>query len=91
MASSRGDKINVAIETHGTKREDYWRIIAIYNDNTTDEGSQPELGVLAWTTAVDINATFLAHELGHCFGPNDSFDESDRLWIGEVTPESVLG
>jgi hypothetical protein len=86
MPTSRADRINVAIETHGIKREDYWRVIAIYNDNPADEGSQPDLGVLGWTTAIDTNATFLAHELGHCFGPNDSFDESDRLWIGEVTP-----
>jgi hypothetical protein len=53
----------------------YTGVIAVYNDDATDSGAAGN-GVLCnpW----DTNVTFLAHETGHVFGLQHSFDNSTR-------------
>jgi hypothetical protein len=83
--AGRGDKVGVACSTHGITRADFDIIIAIYNDNVNDAGNDGQRGILAWITGDDMQLTFFAHELGHCFGLMDSYDESDRLIADDHT------
>jgi hypothetical protein len=70
----RHDKVLAAAAAHGVKLADWATVIAIYNENVGDAGSQG--GVLAGPD--DTSVTFLAHETGHMFALDHSFDQSTR-------------
>jgi hypothetical protein len=72
----RGDKINsgaAAFPEVDTSK--YAGIITVFNVDVGDGGNQGG-GVLASPTGQSV--TFLAHETGHVFGLQHSFDQSDR-------------
>ncbi|MBC7986785.1 MAG: hypothetical protein H7X93_08975 [Sphingomonadaceae bacterium] len=71
----RADKINGAIaEFTDVEFADFKHVVAHFNVGVGDGGSQGN--ILCGPT--DANATWLAHELGHLFGIEHSFDRSDR-------------
>lgn len=74
---SRDDKIHVA--RHAFKDAELARfphVIAAYNADVLDGGAYGD-GVLA--NVQDHNVTFLAHETGHLYNIEHSFDLSDRV------------
>ncbi len=71
----RWDKIKGAIDAFGIEASQFAVVIAIFNVDVADGGAQG--GVLAGPQ--DANVTFLAHETGHVFGLEHSFDTSDRI------------
>lgn len=71
---TRSDKIRGAIEAFGLNQAGYAGVVSIFNADVGDAGAQG--GVLVGPG--DVNVTFLAHETGHLFGLNHSFDQSDR-------------
>ncbi|KAH9205441.1 hypothetical protein DL95DRAFT_491164, partial [Leptodontidium sp. 2 PMI_412] len=79
---SRLDRINGAIQAHGVKPAEYNLIFAVFNADTGNAGT--------WGYTLvgpgELETTWLAHEAGHQFGLNDSYDESDRLVEGSTTP-----
>lgn len=80
----RWDKIVTAITTFpNVNISKYAGVIAIYNVNVGDAGNAGN-GVLAGPD--DWNITFLAHETGHTFGLQHSFDQSSRLNIWWSAP-----
>lgn len=73
---SRWDKIQGAIDAFPeVKLSDYYGVVAMYNVDVTDAG-RSNSGVLASVTSDSV--TFLAHETGHLFALEHSFDQSDR-------------
>jgi len=71
---SRWDKVNAAITAHGVDQDDYKAVVAVYNVDVGDSGSSG--GVLAGPG--EVTPTFVAHELGHLFNFDHSFDQSSR-------------
>jgi hypothetical protein len=71
----RWDKVQGAIDAFQVDQTKYAAVVAIFNANMTDGGGAPP-GVLAQPG--DVNVTFLAHETGHIFGLEHSFDHSTR-------------
>jgi hypothetical protein len=73
----RGDKVRGAIDAFQLDQTQYVAFVAIFNADMTDGGTEPPRFVLAnWPG--DVNVTFLAHETGHVFGLEHSFDHSTR-------------
>lgn len=72
----RWDKIQGAIEAFGIDASQFAAVVAIFNVDVTDGGAQGG-GVLVGP--LDVNVTFLAHETGHVFGLEHSFDTSTRI------------
>lgn len=72
---SRWGKILRAIEVFGVDIKKYSGFVAFFNVGVDDGGNQ-NAGVVA--QPVDANLTFLAHEIGHVFGLQHSFDQSMR-------------
>ena len=66
-------------------RSDYATVVAIYDDDIGDDEYDGLRGILTWATPADLQLTFFAHELGHLFGVQDSYDESDRTVPGTTT------
>lgn len=79
----RWDKIKGAVDAFSdVDMSKFVAAVAIFNVDVGDAGAQG--GVLAGPG--DTNATFLAHEIGHVFGLEHSFDTSTRKaisWSGE--------
>jgi hypothetical protein len=72
---SRWDKVQGAIEAFPTvDTSTFAGVVAVFNIGVGDAGTSG--GVLAGPT--DVNVTFLAHETGHVFGLEHSFDQSPR-------------
>jgi hypothetical protein len=74
----RGDKVRAAMDAFQLKKTDYVAFVAIFNLDLKDGGTEPPNFVLA--QAGDANVTFLAHETGHVFGLEHSFDHSTRKY-----------
>lgn len=73
---TRGDKISAAMNNFSeVVFSEYKGVVAIYNENVSD-GGMAGGGILAGP--IDWNNTFLAHEIGHVLGLNDSSDQSTR-------------
>lgn len=70
----RAGKIQGAVDAFGIDRSKYAGIVALFNMSPGDSGASG--GVLGGPG--DYNPTFLAHETGHVFGLNHSFDQSAR-------------
>jgi hypothetical protein len=70
----RWDKIRGAIEGFKLDSSKFTAVVAIFNVDVTDGGAAG--GVLVGPG--DANVTFLAHETGHLFGLEHSFDTSKR-------------
>ena len=73
----RWDKIKGAIDAFGIDVSQFAVVVAIFNVDVTDGGAAG--GVLVGPQ--DANVTFLAHETGHIFGLEHSFDTSTRVLI----------
>jgi hypothetical protein len=71
----RSDKIEGAIDAFGVDASQFAVVIAVFNTDVTDGGAAG--GVLVGPN--DANVTFLAHETGHVFGLDHSFDTSTRV------------
>lgn len=71
----RWDKIKGAIDAFSIVESQFAVVVAIFNVDMTDGGAAG--GVLAGPQ--DANVTFLAHETGHMFGLEHSFDTSNRI------------
>jgi hypothetical protein len=76
----RWDKIKGAIdEFTDVDTSQFAAVVALFNVDVTDGGSAG--GVLGGP--LDANVTFLAHETGHLFGLEHSFDHSARVLVPE--------
>jgi len=76
----RWDKIKGAIDRFGeVDTSKFTAVVSLFDVDVTDGGSQG--GVLGGPT--DANVTFLAHETGHLFGLEHSFDLSERIAVPE--------
>ena len=75
LTLAAGDKVRGAIDAFSIDKSQFAAVVAIFNVDVTDGGSQG--GVLAGPQ--DANVTFLAHETGHIFGLEHSFDNSTRI------------
>lgn len=74
----RWDKIKGAIDQFtDVDTSQFDKVVALFNVDVTDGGSQG--GVLGGPA--DDNVTFLAHETGHLFGLEHSFDLSSRIAV----------
>lgn len=71
----RNSKIEGAVQAFGIARADYAGVVALFNVGVRDGGASGG-GVLGGP--VDYNVTFLAHETGHVFGLDHSYDQSNR-------------
>jgi hypothetical protein len=71
----RNSKIEGAIQALGISRADHAGVVALFNVGVGDAGASGD-GILAGPA--DFNLTFLAHETGHVFGLDHSFDRSAR-------------
>ena len=79
----RWDKISGAFAAFPAyKPADFNHVVAIFNADVGDESAAG--GVLAIAGRDDL--TFLAHETGHLFGLEHSFDESDRKLVTWSAP-----
>jgi hypothetical protein len=74
--SSRWDRTNYCINAYGGSTAGYSNIVTVVNGEG-DAGNAGGGHVLA--TPGSSNVTFNAHETGHSFGYNHSFDDSGRL------------
>ena len=70
----RAGKIQGAVDAFSIDRSRYAGIVALFNVSPGDSGAAG--GVLGGPG--NYNPTFLAHETGHLFGLNHSFDQSTR-------------
>lgn len=52
---------------YGILQNQWNMVVAIYNDDVGNDGNDGGNGILAWTTGVDMQLTFFAHEMGHGF------------------------
>jgi hypothetical protein len=78
--AGRWDKIKGAIDRFTeVDTSKFTAVVALFNVDVTDGGSQG--GVLGGPA--DANVTFLAHETGHIFGLEHSFDSSTRIAVPE--------
>jgi hypothetical protein len=75
---ARWDKIKGAIDQFtDVDTSKFTAVVALFNVNVTDGGA--EGGVLGGPA--DANVTFLAHETGHLFGLEHSFNHSTRIAV----------
>ncbi len=73
----RYQKISAAKSIFSEEVSSEYKVVAIYNENVGDGGSTGKGGgVLAGP--IDWDSTWLAHEIGHVLGLNDSSDQSTR-------------
>ena len=70
----RASKIQAAVDAFSVDRSKYAGVVAVFNVDVGDAGEQD--GVLAGPN--NLNVTFMAHETGHVFGLEHSFDQSSR-------------
>lgn len=73
----RRDKIKGAIDAFSIDESQFAAVVALFNVDVTDGGADG--GVLAGPQ--DAEVTFLAHETGHVFGLEHSFDTSNRIAV----------
>jgi len=71
----RGSKIQGAVDAFSLDRSQFAGVVALFNVGVGDSGAAGA-GVLG--APGDYNVTFLAHETGHVFGFDHSFDQSGR-------------
>jgi hypothetical protein len=71
----RWDRIEGAIEAFGITPSEFDGVVAVFNEDVMDGGAAGT-GVLVGPQ--NVNVTFLAHETGHVFGLEHSFDHSSR-------------
>lgn len=84
--ADRGTRIQQACDRLKLDRTKYGAVIVIVNADINDSGNGGGNGIIVQASSdQDLQSTFIAHELGHVFGLNDSFDESDRLWGDDHT------
>jgi len=71
---SRWDRAGACIDAFGGSTSGYVNVISIVND----EGDAGNAGGRVLVTPNVSNVTFVAHETGHTFGWEHSFDDTDR-------------
>jgi len=76
--AGRNNIINAACAIHGIDRSQFFAVVAIFNASTGDASSAGNGVLLSADAPIELEMRFLAHEIGHCFGFMDSYDESDR-------------
>jgi hypothetical protein len=81
---SRGGLVDGAIDAFKVERTQYVGFVAIFNADVNDGGAASS-NILAHHGGNDdsVNVTFLAHETGHVFGLEHSFDTSARIAVPE--------
>jgi hypothetical protein len=81
--TSRGDKIQGAIDAFSIDTTKYAGVVAIFSEDLGDAAASGK-GVLAGPG--DVNITFMAHETAHVMGVEHSFDQSDRKLVDWSAP-----
>jgi len=78
----RDGKVAYAVNAFGLNIGDYAAVVGIFNAVIGGGGSH---GWAVLAQAGDLNLTFLAHETGHAFGLDHSYDRSGRVIIEDQT------